>query len=480
MGYGTGAIMAVPGQDQRDWDFATKYGLEIIRTVRPSGDFEGEAYLGEGPTINSGFLDGLDRMAAKARITEWLEDNGIGEGAVQYRLRDWLISRQRYWGCPVPIVNCDKCGQVPVPIEDLPVLLPQVEDYMPKGRSPLEAVDDFVNTTCPACDGPARRETDTMDTFVDSSWYYFRFADPHNESEIFDPAKPAYWLPVDQYIGGIEHAILHLLYARFITKFLHDIELSKVEEPFARLFTQGMITLAGAKMSKSKGNVVDPVEQFATHGADALRLYHLFMGPPTDDAVWNDSGIDGTRRFLDRVWRLGTDEHQFVARVEDDRDSELRGLAHRTLRKVTGDIDRFQFNTAVPALMILANAMTEYLGDEPQREVFEEAMTKLLLMLSPMTPHVAHELWELSGRGSMLASEPWPVWDEDIAREETATMVIQVNGKVRDRVMVTADISREEAERVALEAEKVQAWIDGGEIEKVIARPPYIVNIVVG
>jgi leucyl-tRNA synthetase len=360
------------------------------------------------------------------------------------------------------------------------VLLPEVEDYLPKGRSPLAAVDEFVNTTCPNCDGPATRETDTMDTFVDSSWYFFRYADAHNDEAIFDPSRPAYWMPVDQYIGGIEHAILHLLYARFITKFLFDTGMSSVEEPFARLFTQGMITLAGSKMSKSKGNVVDPVELFASHGADALRLYHLFMGPPTDDAAWNENGVDGTRRFLERVWRMATDDHGFVDRDPDERDRELLGLAHRTVRKVTEDIDRFHFNTAVPALMILSNALGDYLDASPREATAEEVVRLLLLMLSPMTPHIAHELWQRRGLGDMLATEPWPEWDEELAREETVTMVIQVNGKVRDRLEVPAEITREQAEEAALASEKVRGWIDGQVVRQVIARPPNLVNVVIG
>lgn len=480
MGYGTGAIMAVPGQDQRDWDFATKYGLDIIRTVRPPADFEGDAYTGDGETINSGFLDGLAMAGAKTKIIEWMEERDIGEGTVQWRLRDWLISRQRYWGCPIPMINCDACGLIPVPERELPVLLPDIEDYLPKGRSPLAADDDFVNTTCPQCGGAAQRETDTMDTFVDSSWYFFRYADAGNTEAIFDPAKPAYWMPLDQYIGGIEHAILHLLYARFITKVLYDMGLSSVEEPFSRLFTQGMITLDGSKMSKSKGNVVDPVQLFATHGADALRLYHLFMGPPTDDAAWNENGVDGTRRFLERVWRQATDSHAFVRRDADDTDRELLGLAHRTVRKVTEDIDRFHFNTAVPALMVLSNELGSYLDDSPREETVDEVLRLLLLTLAPMTPHIAHELWEARGYGDMLATETWPVWDEELAKEETVTLVVQVNGKVRARMEVSADITAEQAETAALASDTIQEWIEGQEVRRVIARPPNLVNVVVG
>jgi len=481
MGYGTGAIMAVPGQDQRDWDFAIKYGIDIVRTVQPPDSFEGEAYVGDGPTINSDFLDGLERAEAITRIKRWLEDQDIGEATTQYRLRDWLISRQRYWGCPIPMVECDNCGLVPVPEADLPVVLPDIEDFIPKGRSPLAGADEFVNTTCPQCDGPARRETDTMDTFVDSSWYYFRYADAHNEEAIFDPSRADYWMPLDQYIGGVEHAVLHLLYARFMTKFLYDIGLSSVEEPFQRMFTQGMLVKDGAKMSKSKGNVVPPDEYYEDYGADAIRLFELFVGPPTDDAVWNDAGVPGTKRFLDRVWKIATTEdHGFADREPGQSDQDILGLAHRTVRKVTEDIDRFHFNTAVPALMVLSNELSEYLQASPREETYEEVLRLLLLLMSPMTPHIAHELWEMKGHGSMLATESWPTWDPELAREEKITLVVQVNGRVRDRHEVSAEITADQATELAMGSERIQAWIEGKEVERVIARPPNLVNIVVG
>jgi leucyl-tRNA synthetase len=480
MGYGTGAIMAVPGQDQRDWDFATKYGIEIIRTVQPPDDFDGEAYVGDGPAINSEFLDGLHKDEAIARIIEWFEEKGIGRASINFRLRDWLISRQRYWGCPIPMIDCENCGLVPVPEDQLPVELPHVEDFMPKGQSPLATVDEFVNTTCPACQGPARRETDTMDTFVDSSWYFMRYTDAHNAEAIFDVDKAEYWMPLDQYIGGVEHAILHLLYARFITMFLHDIGLSPVEEPFERMFTQGMLVRDGAKMSKSKGNVVAPDDYYDNFGADALRLFELFVGPPKDDAVWNDAGVPGTKRFLDRFWKQATWEGRFSERAPDERDSDVIGLSHRTVRKVTEDIDRFHFNTTVPALMVLSNELGTYLTDEPRRETYDEVIERMLLMLSPMAPHIAHELWEVTGHHTMLAHESWPTWDEELAREEIVTLVIQVNGKVRDRLDVSADITAEQAEEFALGSEKIQSWIDGQEVKRVISRPPNLVNVVVG
>ncbi len=476
-GYGTGAIMAVPGQDQRDWEFATKYGIEIIRTVQPPDDFDGEAYTGDGVTISSGFLDGLERSDAITAIIEWLEAEGIGKGTIQYRLRDWLISRQRYWGSPIPIVNCGECGLVPVPEDQLPVVLPHIQDYAPKGQSPLAAVDEWVNTSCPACGGAATRETDTMDTFVDSSWYFFRFTDPRNTEEIFDPAAANYWMPVDQYIGGVEHAVLHLLYARFITKVLHDIGLSAVQEPFARLFTQGMITLDGAKMSKSKGNVVDPLDLFESHGADALRLYHLFMGPPTDDAGWDTNGVDGTLRFLDRLWRVVTETDSFD---ESAYASDLVADAHRAVKKVTEDVDSFHFNTAIPPLMTVTNDLVEQARNGIPREAFVEVTEILMKLLSPMAPHIAHELWELTGHETLLAHEPWPGWDPRLIERPRVTMVVQVNGKLRDRIEVDSDIAASDAEGLALAAERVQPWIEGQEIRKVIVREPSLVNIVVG
>ena len=482
-GYGTGAIMAVPGQDDRDWEFAEKYGLEIIRTVEPPPDWVGKAYTGDGPAINSDFLDGLDMAAAKQRIIEWFEGRGIGRGTIQYRLRDWLISRQRYWGSPIPIVICPDDGLVPVPEDQLPVMHPDVEDYAPQGRSPLASVPEFVNVQCPKCGGPAERETDTMDTFVDSSWYYLRYCDPHDATRIFDPAAVRYWMPVDQYVGGVEHAVLHLLYARFITKVLHDMGLVEVEEPFARLFTQGMLVKDGAKMSKSKGNVVSPDAYYARYGADAIRLFELFIGPPTDDAIWNDNGVEGTFRFLDRVWRMGTGEiGRLVDRDENPGDREVLAITHRAVKKVTEDIERFRFNTAVAALMGLANSLIDYLNSDEggRRATFDEAFRLMILMLAPMAPHMTHELWERSGRGAMLAVEKWPEWDPELVRQETVTMIVQVNGKVRDRIEVAADIEAVEAEKVALESAKIRAHLDGKKIEKVVVRPPNLVNVVVG
>ncbi|MDH3471362.1 MAG: leucine--tRNA ligase [Acidimicrobiia bacterium] len=481
LSYGTGAIMAVPGQDQRDWDFATEHGLDIIRTVQPPDDFDGQAYIGDGPAINSEWLDGLDKQPAIAKTIAWLESEGIGKGAVQFRLRDWLISRQRYWGAPIPIVYCDNCGIVAVPQSDLPVVLPDIEDYRPQGQSPLASVPEFVETTCPSCGRAARRDTDTMDTFVDSSWYFLRYADPNNESEPFDRARADYWMPLDQYIGGVEHAILHLLYARLLTKVLHDQGKLAVEEPFARMFTQGMITLDGSKMSKSQGNVVDPVDLFESHGADALRLYHLFIGPPTDDVGWNEGGVEGTARFLSRAWRAVTDPLQSADRDETDSDREMAQAVHKTIRKVTDDIERFHFNTCVSSLMELSNALVEYRGggDGVRTATWDHAVTSFLLLLAPMAPHLSHELWSLTGRDGMLAEQPWPEYDPALVVDDQVTMVVQVNGKVRDRFEVAADIGEDEAVALALGSEKIQGYLNGNEPKKVIARPPKLVNVVV-
>ncbi len=484
MSYGTGAIMAVPAHDTRDFAFAKLHGLPIPVVIAPPGwdgsDLD-EAYTGDGIMVNSGQFDGLRAPEEGVpAVTRWLEERGIGRASVQFRLRDWLISRQRYWGAPIPIVHCPNCGEVAVPDDQLPVLLPDIEDYAPQGRSPLAAVPEFVNTTCPECGGAAERETDTMDTFVDSSWYFLRYTDPKNEQLPFARDKVDYWMPIDQYIGGVEHAVLHLLYARFFTKVLHDLDMLGFQEPFTALFTQGMLTKDGAKMSKSKGNVVAPDPYYERYGADAIRLYELFIGPPTDDAVWSDRGVEGTARFLDRVWRLGTETTDPVDRDEEPRDVEIRKAAHRTLAKVTGDIDRFAFNTAVAALMEFNNALMTYVREGARKETFTDVYDLLLLMLAPMAPHVAHELWERTGHETMLATESWPSFDPALVVEDVVTMVIQVNGKVRDRVEVPADIGEDEAVEMAIGRDKIRSWTEGKQIRKVIARPPKLINIVVG
>ncbi len=480
-GYGTGAIMAVPAEDQRDWDFATTYGLPIVRTIAPPDGWEGEAFTGDGTHINSGFLDGMGKAEAIAAAIEFLESEGIGEGTVNFRLRDWLLSRQRFWGCPIPVVYCDTCGITPVPDDQLPVLAPDDVEFRPNGQSPLTFHEGFLHTSCPACGGPARRETDTMDTFVDSSWYFLRFCDPWNDEAPFTQDAVAAWMPVDQYIGGVEHAILHLMYARFFTKALSDVGVAPagLREPFSRLFTQGMVRLGGDKMSKSKGNLVAPEDILDAEGADVLRLAHLFVGPPSDDVDWEAVGIEGCSRFVSRVWRLATGEvGHAVDRAELPADVEIDRATNRLVAKVTDDFERWSYNTAVAACMELTNELYRYAQSDAgaRTETLAAAVDTLLLLLAPMAPHVTAELWERRRSGRVHA-EPWPEADPAKLTVDTVTMVVQVNGKVRDRLEVDAGIDAAEAERLALASEKVAAHLDGTP-KKVIARPPKLVNIV--
>jgi leucyl-tRNA synthetase len=496
MGYGTGAIMAVPAEDTRDWDFARAYGLPFVRTVQPPEGWDehggpdggpGGAYTGPGEKINSAWLDGLDIPTAKERATEWLEEQGIGVRKVNYRLRDWLVSRQRFWGCPIPIVYCADHGMVPVPQDQLPVLAPDDVEFLPTGESPLATHPGFLNTTCPICGGPATRETDTMDTFVDSSWYFLRFTDPWTPDAPFDKDIARHWMPVDQYIGGIEHAILHLLYARFFTKALADVGLAPegLREPFARLFTQGMIRMDGKKMSKSKGNLVAPSSYLTTVGADALRLFHLFVGPPADDVDWSaqtDSVIEGCARYLDRVWRLAVPDGPRPAgdgTVEPGEvDLAIRRATHKLIDRVSRDYERWSYNTAVAACMEFVNLLAPYAKSGGRADVVDEAVDTLLLLLAPMTPHLAAEAWERR-HGDHIHLMKWPVADPALLVEDTVTMVVQVNGKVRDRIEVAPDVSEEEAERLALASPPVIEALAGGTARRVIVRPPKLVNVVV-
>jgi len=488
MGYGTGAIMAVPAEDERDWAFAQLHGLPIVRTVQPPEGWEAEgggAYTGDGVKVNSGFLDGLDVVTAKARAIEWLEERGIGERKVNYRLRDWLVSRQRFWGCPIPAVYCDTHGVVPVPEDQLPVLAPDDVEFLPTGQSPLSLHEGFLHTTCPIDGGPARRESDTMDTFVDSSWYFLRFCDPWNREQPFAPLAAQRFMPVDQYIGGIEHAILHLMYARFFNRALIDVGLAPgiEREPFKHYLAQGMIRMDGTKMSKSKGNLVSPEHYFETVGADALRLFHLFAGPPFDDMDWTDQTdevIEGCGRFLDRLWRTALAEHEFRIGEQNVADRALRQVVHRTIAEVSKDVERWSYNTAVAHCMELLNAIQRYGREEqPHAEVWDEALDALLELLAIMTPHVTAELWERRHPGAASVHEqPWPGYDPDLVRQETVTMVIQVNGKVRDRVEVDAGLSEADAVAIALASPKVSEAL-GGAPKRVVARPPRLVNVVV-
>ena len=486
MTYGTGAIMAVPGEDQRDWEFAEVHGCEIIRTIQPPDDFDGQAYLGDGPAVNSGFLDGLHVTEAKAAAIDWLEAEDLGERKVNYRLRDWLLSRQRYWGCPIPIVYCAGCGEQPVPADQLPVDLPDDVEFMPTGRSPLTTHEGFLAATCPSCGGAARRETDTMDTFVDSSWYFLRFTDPWCDDAPFDPAAVARWLPVDQYIGGVEHAILHLMYARFFTKAMADLGVapSGLREPFARLFTQGMIRLGGVKMSKSKGNLVAPEQILDDQGADALRLAHLQVKPPQEDVDWEDFGIDGCAKFLARVWRLAEPGSGLAAGARDgdptEADVVVDKATHRLVARITDEYDRWSYNTAIAGFMEFTNLVYRWVqaDDGPHGPTLDAALDGLLLVMAPAAPHVCSELWELRN-GGHVHEEPWPEADPAKLLDDTVTMVVQVNGRVRDRIEVSADIDEAAAEAAALASERVAAHLDGAPPKKVVVRPPGLVNVVV-
>ena len=480
MEYGTGAIMAVPAHDERDFAFATRFGLEIRQVVEPVDGSEAELPYVEksdvARSVDSARFSGLPTPEAITAIVAWLEEEGRGKATVGYRLRDWLLSRQRYWGCPIPMVYCDSCGVVPVPEDELPVLLPEVEDYVPRGRSPLATAEDWVRTTCPRCGAAARRETDTMDTFVDSSWYFLRYTDASCDTAPVRREIVDYWAPVHQYIGGIEHAILHLLYARFFTKVLADLGVVGFTEPFLRLYTQGMIYRFGAKMSKSKGNVVSPDELVERFGADALRLFILFMGPADEDTEWQDSGIEGTSRFLHRLWRVVHDVAERADHAVAPPDSALTRKAHQTIHKVTDDIERrFQVNTPIAAVMELVNDI----GRDPEDAGARFASETAVSLIQPYAPHVAEELWGLLGH-ERLWERPWPEADPALLERETFELVVQVNGKVRGRVEVSADLSEDELVARAKELPRVQGHLDGKEIRRAIVVPGKLVNLVVG
>jgi leucyl-tRNA synthetase len=479
MGYGTGAIMAAPGEDQRDFEFARKYGLEIPRVTAPADGSElptDRAFTDYGVAINSGFLDGKPTAEALAMVCRYAEEKGLGKRTVSYRMRDWLISRQRYWGCPIPIVYCTKCGVVPVPAEQLPVLLPDMIDYQPSGtgRSPLANVAEFVNTTCPRCGGPAQRETDTMDGFACSSWYFLRFASPHDDHAPFDRAAADYWLPVDLYIGGAEHAVMHLLYARMWTKVMFDAGLISFNEPFPVLRNQGMIWAAdGQKMSKSKGNVVTPDAMVEKYGADALRLWELFMGPFEEPTNWNEEGVVGTARFLTRVWNLIRRYIEAGAPEGKPNEETLRKI-HQTISTVTDHLERLRFNTALAALMEELNHLSRLTPEEIGRFGIES----YVLMLAPMAPHIAEEFWHELGHRDSVHSQSWPSFDASLARDEVVTVVVQINGKVRDKLQVAADAAEEQVRAMALGSSAVLRHLGGKPPRKVIYVPNKLLSIV--
>ena len=482
MEYGTGAIMAVPAHDERDFDFCKTFGLPIVPVIRPAdGELDTRlkaAFVDDGVVEHSGEFSGLPSAEARRRMNDKAGREGFGQASITYRIKDWGISRQRYWGTPIPMVHCPKCGVVPVPEKDLPVVLPIDVKLTGKGRSPLADVESFVHVKCPKCGGDARRESDTMDTFVDSSWYFYRYCDPHNSTAPFDSPKIAYWFPIDQYIGGVEHAILHLIYSRFFTKVMRDLGLIQNDEPAVRLFTQGMVIKDGAKMSKNKGNVVGIDEVTERFGADAGRVFALFAVPPEKDMDWTDAGAEGATRFLSRVFRFVTrNADQQGGSGEGDR-TALRKL-HQTIRKVTGDFeDRWHFNTSIAALMELINTLHEQEAGL-SRAALDQILPSLVLLLGPFAPYMAEELWEQLGRKGPVFRQAWPAYDEELAKEDAAEVVLQVNGKLRARIYVPLGTPQAELEKRALADPKTQPFVSGKQVVKVIVVPDKLVNIVV-
>jgi len=474
--YGTGAVMAVPGHDQRDYEFAKKFNLPIVEVIKSKigkSSIEKEAFLDDGILINSEDNDGLTSEEARKELTIWLDKNKIGKKTINYKLRDWLISRQRYWGAPIPIIYCDSCGAVPVPEKDLPVLLPDDVDFMPTGESPLARSKKFQDVKCPKCGAKAKRESDTMDTFVCSSWYYFRYADPHNEKEFVAKEKIKKWLPVDLYVGGAEHTVLHLLYSRFFTKVLHNLKLIDFDEPFLKMRHQGIVLAQdGQKMSKSLGNVINPDDVVAQFGADALRMFEMFMGPLEDSKKWDTKGIIGIYRFLERTWN-------FISKIKNQKsktqikNQKLENRIHKTIKKVTEDIEMLKFNTAISSMMILINEFAK------EEEIAQEDFETFLKLLSPFAPHIAEELWSQLGHKKSIFTEKWPQFDKNLVKDETIELVIQINGKVRDKIEVAADIFEEEAKKIALASEKIKTILSGQEPKKVIFVRGRLINIVI-
>ncbi len=496
--YGTGAVMAVPAHDQRDFEFARKYDLPLQVVIQPEGEELDPATMTEavsapGMMVNSGEFTGITNEEGKDKVAVWLQENNCGEKTINYRLRDWNISRQRYWGAPIPVIYCDACGIVPEKEENLPIELPLNVQTHEDGRSPLPDTPEFVNCTCPKCGLPARRETDTMDTFVESSWYFARYTDAQNHDAPFTPEALNYWAPVDQYIGGVEHAILHLLYARFFTKALRDCGYLNFDEPFANLLTQGMVLMDGSKMSKSKGNVVDPTDMIARYGADTVRLFCLFAAPPERDFEWSETGIDGSYRFVNRIWRLIEELEGELLTVnpcsstaDDCTSKEAKGIRlkeHETVKKAGDDIEqRFQFNTAIAAVMELVNelylAKDALKGDEKGRKVLSSAISTVINLMSPFTPHLCEEIWEQLGHSERLVHAMWPTYSEEAMVKDVLTVVVQVNGKVRARLEVPASASKNEVEELAKNDVNVQKHVEGKTIRKVIVIPGKLVNIV--
>ncbi|MBU4484605.1 leucine--tRNA ligase [bacterium] len=500
MEYGTGAVMAVPGHDQRDFEFAKKHKLPIKVVIQPTCHPEQsearlaarqgssgntldssldpltmiEAYEGEGVMVNSGEFNNLQNVKGIAEITKYLEIHGVGGPTVNYKLKDWCVSRQRYWGAPIPIIYCDKCGTVPVPEKDLPVELPRDVEFTGEGGSPLTKVKEFVNCRCPKCKGNARRETDTMDTFVESSWYFLRYASPHYKKGPVDPKEMKFWLPVDQYIGGIEHAVGHLMYCRFWTKILRDLGYLEFAEPVKNLMTLGMVIKDGVKMSKSKDNVVSPDEMIEKYGADTTRIFSLFAAPPTKDLEWNEQGVEGSHRFLGRVWRI-VQGYLETKKHADKNSEELNKWMHKTIKRVTDDIERYHFNTGISAIMEYINFLTQ---QEP-KDLTKEAIEALILLISPFAPHITEEMWKLTGHKKSIVTASWPSYDKNALVEDLMLIVVQINGKLRDKLDVPVDMDQKEIKKLAQDSNKVRSHTDGKNIVKVIYVPKKLVNIVV-
>ena len=494
MGYGSGAVMAVPAHDQRDYEFATKYGLSIKQVIEPGSrdvsdkeecDLAIAAFTEKGKLINSAEFDGLSSEEAFEKIATHLEEKSNGKKRTTYRLRDWGVSRQRYWGAPIPIINCDKCGEVTVPEKDLPVVLPEEVEFEGVG-SPIKKMPEFYETTCPTCGGDATRETDTFDTFMESSWYYARYASAGNDEAMLDE-RANYWLPVDQYVGGIEHAILHLLYARFFNKLMRDVGLTTNDEPFENLLTQGMVLKDGVKMSKSKGNTVDPQGLIEQYGADTARLFMMFAAPPEQSLEWSDAGVEGASRFLKRLWRLAFEHIEAGSTVTldksalNDAQKAIRLITHKTIEKVGDDVGRrFTFNTAIASVMELINALTKFKDDSEQgRAVMQESLQAIVLLLSPIVPHITHEIWKVLGQDDSLLDQAWPVVDESALVKDSLQIIVQVNGKLRSRIEVSASASKDEIEAAAVADENVKKFTDDKQVVKVIVVPGKLVNIVI-
>ncbi|MDD4859724.1 MAG: leucine--tRNA ligase [Dehalococcoidales bacterium] len=487
LSYGTGAVMAVPAHDERDFAFAKKYNIPIRVVIAPpdwkGGELE-QAYIEPGTMVNSAQFNGLPSEQGITAVSEYLESKNWGKRTISYKLRDWLISRQRYWGAPIPIIYCDKCGIVPVGEKDLPVLLPEDAEFKPTGESPLKYNEKFVNTKCPKCGGPAKRETDTLDTFMCSSWYYYRYTSPGYKAGAFDPVKMKYWMPVDIYTGGAEHAVMHLFYARFFTKVLRDLGLVKFDEPFTKLFNQGTIIANKQKMSKSRGNVVTPDKYVSELGADTVRAYLMFVGPWEQGGEWNDSGISGMSRWLNRVWNLALDEYRTNTGAScsdiQNAERELTRITHQTIKKATEDMEHMRFNTMLAALMELSNYLTKIKeSGAVTAAAWNSSIRTLLLLLAPSAPHLTEELWQRTGNAYSIHNQRWPTWDSALVKEEKVTLVVQVNGKVRDRIEVAPAITEAEAHQVAENSERVKTFLEGKLVIKVIYVPGKLLNYVV-